>query len=331
MSINIFSPTWEIQDSYGRIANELAAYASATMHVNPFGFAAPKKVIVPAFGGILLGYPTIYPTYPEIANIGKRVAVTMFESDCIPDAWTWVLDSVDEIVVPSSWLVKVFRKAGVKKPIHVVPLGVSDVFKNVHRESQTDRPFTVMAIADRGERKAWHKAAFAFYRAFGDDERYQLILKCRDGAIAEEFTGLSNPNIRFLQADYSDEEMAALYASVDVMLFLSSGEGFGLPPREFAASGGIALVTDWSGLHDDADQWAFPLPYTLVPAWQHDDKNYNLGMWADVDLDAASRLLTEIAGWDSAYRLSMGAQFAQRARRYDWKEFAQHVIDIWSA
>lgn len=46
----------------------------------------------------------------------------------------------------------------------------------------------------------------------------------------------------------SDEEMAMIYSSMDVLLTTTQGEGFGLPILEAMACGVPCIVPDWSGL-----------------------------------------------------------------------------------
>lgn len=323
--VNIASPNFDQADSYGRIAHELSVWLQARdVHVNEIGYGG-KRRIQGAIGGILLGYPTNIPTYGNLLGIGPRIIVTMFESTALPDGWADHLNQCDAVIVPSHWLVPVFQKAGVTTPIYVVPLGISDAFRQSRTRPAPD-PLTFLAIADRGGRKGWHIAGFAFQKAFGDDTAYRLIYKCRRGALGFRF---SNPNIDVIETDLSNDELADLYGQCHVMLFPSCGEGFGLPPREFAATDGLALATDWGGTADDLPRWGLPIPASLTPAWPGDASFEGLGLWAKPDVDHLADSLLDIAAHYSSYQqqaLGFGA-FARQ--HYTWSTFAESVWAIW--
>lgn len=325
--LNIFSPSFDPCDSYGRLANELATGIEAQGgSVNRIGGDAPDRPIRPVFGGLLLGYPTLYGAYGALASTGPRVAVTMFESTILPPGWVENLNRCDAVVVPSSWCADVFRANGVRVPVHTVPLGVSDAFLQYRQRNPQRQPFTFLAIADRGQRKGWLDVGLAFDQAFGQDPAYRLIFKSRRLPIR-----ISNPNIEVIAADYSDAELAALYTRAHVMVFPARGEGFGLPPREFAGTGGLALATNWSGLADDIEHWGVPINrFSLTPAWsERNDWHGQLGVWAAVDVAELAQQMRIVAEHYAVYaeRLDNTAAFVRET--YSWTRFANRVYDIW--
>lgn len=329
--INIFSPNWEIADSYGRIASELkAGFEAKGYHVNPFGDNAPATLLQPAWGGLYLGYPTLYKEFERqilFAEFGKRVAITMFESTRLLPEWATNLNRCDSVIVPSQFLVPVFRHNGVKAPLHVHPLGVSQEFFSEPqlRTLSSDKPLTFLAIHDRGVRKGGNTALFAFEEAFGDDMRYKLILKSR-----HEGTALSNPNVERIEHDMSNAELAELYKRADVMIFPSCGEGFGLPPREFAATGGIALATNWGGTADALRKWGVSLSYKMGTAWRDNKKWYGKqGQWAEVDQKALVAKLQRLADYFDYFAADAMKASEFVAREYQWPRFVSSVESVW--
>ena len=332
-AINIFSPNWEEADSYGRLAAELATGLEARgYHVNRFGDGAPdKQFIQPTFGGLFLGYPTLFSRDYErlwgiFASMGPRVAITMFESDKLLPQWAEGLNRCDAVIVPTPFWEKVFRDNGVHAALHSIPLGISqEFFSPKLRTLAPSKPLTFLAIADRGARKAWDKAGFAFEEAFGQDMRYKLILKSR----WIDFE-IDNPNIEQIGRDMSNAELAELYQRADVMIFPSSGEGFGLPPREFAATGGIALATDWGGTAHALRSWGVALPYKMALAWRDKPQWYGKqGYWAEANQDELVMKLRRIADYFPYF-----AQDAMKAANfvklhYQWSTFVDGVEAIW--
>lgn len=330
--VNVFSPTWDAYDSYGRIANEIARNLEyAGYHVNRFGDKAPEdQVVRPCTGGIFLGYPTNFEdiaAYFPLGIAGPRIAITMFESTKLPCEWGNHLNQCHTVIVPARFLVDVFRENGVQAPVEVVPLGMSPAFTEaVERRSVPEgKPFTFLAIVDRWNRKNWQGITFAFIRAFGRNRKFRLLLKSRSFPFK-----ISNANIHCLREDYSDAQMAALYRRCQVMLFPSSGEGFGLPPREFAATGGLALATDWGGTADDLAHWGLPVPYTLTDAWL-DKKDWagQLGQWAAIDVAQLADQMKFIATHYDSY-VDFGIRAAGFVRsQYRWEHFTKRVQTIW--
>lgn len=325
--INVCTPDWTPAESYGRVARELTAgFQSLGYHVNTLGYQAPVRMIQPSVGGILLAYPTNHHQWGPLPQAGHKIAVTMFESTVVPPGWADALNQCDAVVVPSTWLVDVFRNAGVVRPIHVIPLGVTKVFH--YRERPVDRqPFTFLCIGDRGKRKGWHIAGFAHQRVFGDDPNYQLIIKTRPDALP---LTIRNPNISILEEEMTDKDLADLYARTDCMVFPTAGEGFGLPPREYAATGGPVMATAWGGTADDIGRWGIPLTdYALVPAWEHTPSLEGLGMWAEPSVDQVAtwmRYVVEHREW----ALERGRQASQFVRKtYSWRSFAERVEALW--
>ncbi len=328
-AINIGAPSWHIAESYGRIAHELRnAFMRQGWHVNTVGEDQPCTTVQPVLGGILLAYPTHFHKFGAMLNLGKRLAVTMFESTKLPEGWVEELNQCAAVIVPSEWLVELFKKEGVRVPVTCVPLGVDhQTFAYVERDP-TRQPFTFIAYMDRFGRKGWHSAGSAFMKAFGDDPNYRLIFKARK---AQPFPfRIGNPNIQILAEDYTDAEMAQFYADADCLLFPTSGEGFGLPPREFAATGGTAITTNWSGTQDNLESWGIPLNnFNFVPAWDRVKEFRGLGVWAEADIDELAAKMIAVAQNREQYHAKgkIASEFVHK--HYQWSFFTQQVMKIW--
>lgn len=341
--LTVYAPGhWSYYDSYGLIACQLARHLTALgVHVNAVGLGHPvhdsqpqdiraitDRPIWPTLGGIALGYPTSLEHHSHLYHIGPKVLVTMFESTRLPADWLPVLNSLDAVIVPSTFCAQVFADSGVTVPVHVVPLGVSEVYQ--YQERDSDRPLTFLAFLDRGARKGGIVALNAFLTAFGESTDVRLILKGRPAKVP---LTLTNPNIDVIQADMSEEELYHLYLAADVLLNPNKGEGFGLLSREFAATGGISLATGWGGTADDIDQWGWPLPYTLERADWKGIKRFegtDLGEWAAPSLQGIVERLWDVWTFAGVYRYHAQKRAENVHKLYSWRAFAEQVLAIYT-
>jgi glycosyltransferase involved in cell wall biosynthesis len=338
--VNLWAPNFDTADSYGRIACELAFHLTALgQHVNAMGrrLDYPNQsealksilngVIKPATGGLLLAYPTNFEKlYGALATSGPMVAITMFESTKLPDGWSEVLNRMNAVIVPSKWCRDIFRANGVKAPMHVIPLGVSETYHPVERPLNR-KPFTFLAIGDRWRRKGWDLALLAFNQAFGTNPDYRLVIKARTGGL--QAFDIKHPCVEVIRQDMTEHEMQALFERTDALIAPTHGEGFYLFPLEYMRTGAPAIVTNWSGPADYI-HLCYPLRYKLVDAWPDNDKLRGLGQWAEPDIDHMVEQMTYVATGDQRGIRWMSMHNARRIRqRYTWRGFAEGVLKVW--
>lgn len=321
--------------SYGRISHELYnAFTALGIHTNTVGEHAPETRFQPCFGSIVLGYPTdTKTTYPPITQLGKRLIVTMWETDTLPKGWTEALNDFDAVIVPTQWNVDVFRANGVTSPIHVVPLGINSDFKYIERPLER-KVHRFLAIEANNERKNWRTIIEAFYRAFGNDPHYRLIFKNRQQAYSHMANGyIPDENISVMEHDLPIQALARFYGDFDYMVFPSLGEGFGLPPREFVATGGIAIATNWGGLSEGIHEWGYPLEIEgLIPAKFSDlpaNEHLNVGSWGSVAVDTLALAMRDVVANRDEYLLKAKQQSDYVVKTYTWKSFTDRVLEIW--
>lgn len=347
--VSIYTPgNWDLYDSYGLIACQLARQLAAMgLHVNAMGrgqvnmpnqppdlSAITSRPIIPSLGGIVLGYPSGYDNHPNLLHAGPKVAITMFESSKIPPDWIEPLNACHAVIVPARFLIPIFRDCGVTAPIHAIPLGIGEAYAPKPRQA-THRPFRFLAFLDRGRRKGLHWAQFAFMRAFGDDSNVELWLKGRAVKDAQpndpRIFAPTNPNFRVIQQDLTEAELADLYCECDALINPNMGEGWGLIPREFAATGGIALTTGWGGTGEDIEQWGIPLPYAMEAADWAAYKNFkgmDLGQWAMPDLDGCAAIMRDVVANRDHYASDALSKAPAVGRMYNWRGFAEGVWGV---
>lgn len=367
-TLSIYAPGYDPYDGYGRMALELIRHMPEGVHVNPMGtphtvlqydttppdvkalFEQPIKAVT---GGVLLGIPTVYEKYGVMANMGRRVALTMFESTVMPDGWVDALNDCDEVIVPAGWLPEAMKRDGVTVPIHVIPLGVSETFtarvwsdrEVIHypikrwvdgsgqlryrreRHAPTkDDPFVFLCWGDRGNRKGYDAAIQAFKAAFDDREDVKLVIKAREGSLPYD---IRIDGVEVLRADLDEAGLNDLYLRCDAMVFPSRGEGFGFPPREFAATGGAVVATGWWA--DDVSRWGYALRYTMQPAFEGHPKYEGCGVWSEPDIEHLAKQMTHLFTQDAKILAYMGTRSAIAIRKlYRWDAFAEGVLNVYS-
>lgn len=344
-TISVYAPGHlDPYDSYGLIACELVRHLSASgirvnaismgnnLHENQDAEVARlvRQPVVTDTGGILLGYPTGFGSYGPLANMWPKIAVTMFESTKLPRDWVKVLNGMDAVVVPSTFCQEVFSTNGVTVPIHKIPLGVDPAYRPVERP--TDGVFTFLTFLDRGRRKGGLEAFMAFASEFGEDPSVRLIMKSRDIKNGKRLE-IDNSNVEVIHQDMTTEELSNLYANCHCLINPNMGEGFGLIPREFAATGGISLTTNWGGTSDDLGLWGWPLDYELVKADWSTHKNFrlqDLGYWAKPDIASAMKMMRKVVDNRAYYQKKAMEISYQVPKLYSWKEFARGVYKVWS-
>jgi glycosyltransferase involved in cell wall biosynthesis len=232
-------------------------------------------------------------TFDDVKD-GYRVGYTMLETTGIPREWARQCNGVDEIWVPTPFNAWTFRRSGVTRPIHVMPLGLIDT--NYFNPRITGYPiegvYTFLSIFEWGERKAPEVLIRAFNKAFRSAEPVVLICKFvnsdpgvnpRDAIRA---LGLDSEGGRVLLSENERVpyyQLPQLYRSADCFVLPTRGEGWGMPILEAMACGLPVIASYWSAQqHFMNDANSYPLQVALVPA-EAKCPYYAGFKWADPD------------------------------------------------
>jgi GT2 family glycosyltransferase len=240
-------------------------------------------------------------------NRGRyKIGFTMLEVDGIPREWVRQANAMDEVWVPTEFNRRAFLAGGLKRPIHVMPLGVDANYfhpgvatvKNPHGE------FVFLSVFEWGERKDPALLLGAFNDTFGVDEPVRLVCKIinKDPQVnvAEEIARLRlrahGGRISYLfNVEFPYYQLATLYRSADCFVAASRGEGWDMPLLEAMACGVPGIATDW-GAHPDFFHAGVGYPLRvarLVPAVAK-CPYYTGFFWAEPDQEHLRHLLRHV-------------------------------------
>jgi hypothetical protein len=264
--------------------------------------------------------------------VERQWAYTMFETTHTPKSWIKILNQMERVLVPSSWLVDSWREQGLTVPISVYGHGIDPAVY-----AFTERPerevCTFLHLGQLSRRKGTDLVYRAFVDEFHGDPGARLILKNTFPIFP---VPLGTPQVEYIHATYSRAQMQALFARADCFVFPTRGEGAGLPPLEAMACGLPTIVTGWSGPADYADpDDTLVLEYAMTRATEFDaiyqefwEPGENAGLWAEPSYEQ----LRTTMRWVYEHRSqahALGKRAATRiARDWTWSRKAQDLVQL---
>jgi hypothetical protein len=252
---------------------------------------------------------------------------TMFEATRLPEGWVEKLNTyADQVIVPCVWNLMVFKENGVTAPIDVARWGIDPGdYWPLERPREKGRPYTFLWSGTPDGRKGWDVAYRAFRQAFGDDEGAHLVLHFRQ--LPSGLQGVKDGNVEMAVGLLPRWRLREMLRDADCFVFPSRGEGWGLPPREAAATGLPVLATNFSGLAEEIDEWGIPIrvkgmSQAVYGVWG------DIGEWCEPDVDnVAAHMRFCYAGRNDAAQY--GAEAAEwLAKHATWKRTAREMLSI---
>lgn len=249
--------------------------------------------------------------HPTAYNIGYST----WETSKLPPNWAEMLNSMDELWVPSQHNVEVFKRSGVTKPIYCFP-HTFNTTKEVDSEASSiiqslaDDEFVFYNIFQWLERKNPISLLIAYLTEFTRDDNVALILKTYlmtpgkeneidiiKAAVSEVKTKLwldSYPKVLLITSLLSTDQIASLHARGDCMVSLTRCEGYGIPLAEAMLAGNPVITTNYGGPIDfiDHKRTGFLVESKMTPTFGMPWDIYKGDMkWGDPDIIKTSKYM----------------------------------------
>jgi glycosyltransferase involved in cell wall biosynthesis len=207
---------------------------------------------------IHIGTPEPEQSFLYAPSEGRLIFYSFAEAPFVPSHWAEALNKCLEVWVASEFTRKAFLDSGVTVPIRLIPLGIDiSEFGYIHPNNHVERKFTFLWQGTRlhglngdkltdGDRKRGYLVERAFARANLPNSRLILKWLPNDHRTCDFRVG----PIWYICRALNSRQVSTLDSKVDLFVWPTMGEGFGLIPLEKLSRGIPVLVTNWSGPRD---------------------------------------------------------------------------------
>lgn len=263
--------------------------------------------------------PNIYGKFMEPGKY--HIGRVFWETDKLPPAFARGCELMDELWTGSEFNAEAIRKAGVTKPIHIIPEAIKtdDVTPDPFIIQNTD-DFKFYSIFEWTNRKNPQALLEAYWREFEDVKGVSLTLK----VYMDNFTPQKKDDLRAKFADLkvalglksyapvyiythlmSRSEVHRFHKTFDCYVSAHRGEGWGIPQMEAMLMGKPIISTRCGGIHEYIGGSSHLISCKMVPVtgvdrnnqWYLPDQN-----WAEVDMDELRKAMR----WQFEHREESG-------------------------
>jgi glycosyltransferase involved in cell wall biosynthesis len=177
----------------------------------------------------------------------------------------------------------------VNVPVTVIPYGLdTDIWPYTERPERDT--FTVVQFGDLTIRKGPFEAVAAFQRAFPTEKDVHLILKTQFGRLGRGgWPIIKDERITLVNETWSRAELVSWLHAADCFIWLSRGEGFGLPPVQAMLTGLPVVLTTNTGMAEYYD----PRYFSGVNNAGMSESPLG-GEWYEPDVDHAADQLRQV-------------------------------------
>lgn len=272
----------------------------------------------------------------RIRSSGKSVAFATFETFGPPAHWAEILNTNDAVICPSLFNEKVFRHAGVTKPIFHIPHCIDTAIYNTNAVAPKKYPeFTFLFFGTWKQRKGWPQLVEAWFREFDIKDNVRLVLKTdritqaqrdmdeikRQVGIKKDFAPIS-----FETRILTEIEVPQLIKQSDCLVSPTLGEGFGIPGLQAMALGVPVIITNYSGCQDYANEETAtliePSKFIVLGSMDSIPQFRNL-RWANVTVESVAKAMRYVL--ENPQKIKAKAQYAAEevAKVYDYESTAK--------
>jgi len=357
-AIVAYRADWQSPSGFGEAARStFRALADSGLNCRPITVPKDKIQQVNLFSFPASSQPLcakmwihhVPPDWFSLNESGKHVAIFVWETNrlLMNDSrgvqynWISALNKLDEIWVPSSFLVGVLRNSRVKAPIKVIPHPIDTHLycPGAKRNPPCALPsnytpaWTVfLYVGSWDERKRPDVLVRAFTAAFTAKDHAVLLIKSYVTGIREDDHNIlnqwvaeckaSDAHVCTIPALLSNDEMVDLYRLANVFVSASCGEGFCLPAVQSMSVGNPVIASGWSAFNDYAQ---IRVRYELkdVPAKVRFPGYSSDQQWAVISEDD----LVEQMKWAHTHRHELAAM-GIRARQWVLQNASFQVVGI---
>ena len=261
-----------------------------------------------------------YPVHvPEQAG-DALFAMFFWEESRVPAETVALLNrSFRGVLAPTRFVAKVLVDSGVRVPVRLMSyLPELERFAALaQRPRQTTPTFTFLHVSSCFPRKGVDVLLAAWARAFRAADPVRLVIKGFPNPhndVAEQLAAAraADPGmaeIAFINRDFDDAALLALYADASAMVLPTRGEGFNIPAAEALAAGIPLIVTGHGGHMDFCDAGN-----ARLIRWRHAPSGSHLAtphsVWAEPDPEDLAAALREVVADPAAAAARVAAGLA---------------------